>query len=332
MEVTRLFDLLDHYKISFKFKDDALAGKDQDQWLKYSIDDYIDAAKNISFGLLQLGVKKGDKIATISNNCPEWNFLDMAILQVGAIHVPVYPTISEADYNYILNHAEVKYVFVSGKDLYRKIEHLIPDIPTLLEVYSIKPIENIMPLSELIELGRAHPASDKLAFLKESIGEHDVATLVYTSGTTGPPKGVMLSHYNVLSNVMDVKDLFPIDETCTALSYLPLCHVYERTDMYTFQYLGLSIYYAESMGTIVDNIREVRPHIFTTVPRLLEKVLDRILAKGHQLKGYRKAIFFWAVELGPHGRQPGICQMEGGPGRQDQGNRLGSCFPSAKTR
>ncbi len=300
MEVTRLFDLLDHYKETFKPKDDVLAGKENGTWVKYSIDDYIGAANNISYGLLKLGVARGDKIATISHNRPEWNFLDMAILQIGAVHVPIYPTISESDYKYILNHAEVKYVFVSGKDLLRKIEHIVPDIPSILGLYTFRDIENVKHLSELIDLGKQNAVPEKVAELKKGIHPQDVATLIYTSGTTGFPKGVMLSHENLLSNVFDVHHIFPVDETSKSLSYLPLCHVYERMDIYTYHYLGVSIYYAENMGTIADNIREIKPEIFTTVPRLLEKVFDKIVAKGSQLKGAKKAIFFWAVHLAQH--------------------------------
>jgi long-chain acyl-CoA synthetase len=300
MEVSRLFDLLDHYKKTFKPKDDALAGKEDGKWIKYSIDDYIDYANNISYGLLKLGVKKGDKIATISSNRPEWNFMDMAILQIGAVHVPIYPTISESDYKYILNHSEVKYVFVSGRDLLRKIEHILPEIPGILGLYTFKHIADVKHLSELIELGKANADPEKLQSLKDSIDRHDVATLIYTSGTTGFPKGVMLSHDNLLSNVFDVYHIFPVDDTCKGLSYLPLCHVYERMDIYTYHYLGVSIYYAESMGTIADNIREIKPDIFTTVPRLLEKVYDKILSKGSQLKGIKKTIFLWAVHLAQH--------------------------------
>ena len=297
MEVSRLFDLLDYYKKTHKPKDDALAGKEGGQWIKYSIDDYISYANNISYGLLKLGVKKGDNIATISHNRPEWNFLDMAILQIGAVHVPIYPTISEADYKYILHHAEVKYVFVSGQDLLRKIQHILPEIPSLQGLYTFKHIAEVKHLSELIELGKQHADPEKLQSIKDSIDRHDIATLIYTSGTTGFPKGVMLTHDNLLSNVSGVKHIFPVDDTCKALSYLPLCHVYERMDIYTYHYIGVSIYYAESMGTIAENIREIRPEIFTTVPRLLEKVFDKILAKGSQLKGIKKSIFFWAVRI-----------------------------------
>jgi long-chain acyl-CoA synthetase len=297
MEVTRIFDLLDYYKKTFRPKDDVLAGKEGGKWIKYSIDEYIENANNISYGLLELGIKKGDKIATISNNRPEWNFLDMAILQVGAIHVPIYPTISEADYKYILSHSEVNYVFVSGQDLFRKIKHIVPDIPAIKGLYTFRDISDVKHLSELIELGKANDNPEKLQKIKQGIDRHDVATLIYTSGTTGFPKGVMLSHDNLLSNMFDVQHIFPVDDTCKGLSYLPLCHVYERMDMYTYHYLGVSLYYAENMGTIADNIREIKPEIFTTVPRLLEKVFDKILAKGSQLKGIKKTIFFWAVHL-----------------------------------
>jgi long-chain acyl-CoA synthetase len=297
MEVTRLFDLLFFYKNSFKAKDDVLAGKDGGKWIKYSVDQYIEAATRISHGLLQLGVSPGDKIATISNNRPEWNFLDMGILQVGAIHVPIYPTISESDYKYILAHSEVKYVFISGKEIMRKIEHILPEIASVKGVYSFKPVDNVKHLDDLISLGKSNPKTEELERLKASIKPDDLATLIYTSGTTGFPKGVMLTHKNILSNVMGVKHIFPVDETCRGLSYLPLCHVYERMDIYTYHYLGLSIYYAENMGTIAENIKEVKPEIFTTVPRLLEKVYDKIIAKGTQLKGFKKAVFFWAVSL-----------------------------------
>jgi len=300
MEVTRLFDLLPFYKNSFKPKDDVLAGKEGGIWVKYSIDQYIEAATNISYGLLYLGIKPGDKIATISNNRPEWNFLDMGILQIGAVHVPIYPTISESDYKYILAHSEVKFVFISGKEIMRKIEHILLEIPAIQGIFTFKPIDGVKLLDELIELGRSNPQPDKVELLKAAITPKDLATLIYTSGTTGFPKGVMLTHQNILSNVMGVKHIFPVDESCKGISYLPLCHVYERMDIYTYHYLGLSIYYAENMGTIADNIREVKPEIFTTVPRLLEKVYDKIIAKGSQLKGFKKGVFFWAVTLANH--------------------------------
>ncbi len=298
MEVTRIFDLLTHYELSFKPKDDVLAGKENGQWVKYSLSEYKTYADHISSALTHLGIKKGDTIATISNNRPEWNFIDMGIMQMGAIHVPIYPTISEDDYKYILKHAGVKVVFVAGKELLRKIEHILPEIDNVEQVFTFKEVEGYKPFSDLVELGKQHADGINLEKLRQDIDEDDVATLIYTSGTTGFPKGVMLSHKNILSNVKASEGIFPVDETSRGLSYLPLCHVYERMVNYVLQYKGVSIYYAENMATIVDNIQEVHPHIMTTVPRLLEKVYDKILAKGRKLKGLQKQIFFYAVSLG----------------------------------
>ena len=298
MEVTRIFDLLTRYKKKFKLKEGVVAGKENGEWIKYNIDQYIEIVNDISYGLLKLGVKKGDNIATISNNRPEWNFIDMGILQTGAIHVPIYPTICESDYQYILNHAEVKYVFVAGKELLRKIEHILPDIPTLKGLYTFKEHEGVKHLSELIELGKQNPVGKKLESIKAGIKPNEMATLIYTSGTTGNPKGVMLSHNNIISNFLAVSKIPPVGEEGKSISYLPLCHVYERMLNYLFQYLGISIYYAENLGTIVENIKEIKPEIMSTVPRLLEKVYDKIISKGRKLKGIKKMIFFWSVNLG----------------------------------
>ena len=297
MEITRLFDLLPYYKSTFREKDDAIAGKEGGKWVKYSIHQYMEAADNISYGLLQLGIKRGDKIATISNNRPEWNFLDMGILQIGAVHVPIYPTISESDYKFILSHAEVKYVFVEGRELLRKIEHILSEIPGIEGLFTFKLVENQRHLDELIEMGKSSSQPEVLKKLKDSIQPDDMATLIYTSGTTGNPKGVMLTHRNILSNVLAVKHIFPVDDTCKGISYLPLCHVYERMNIYVYHILGVSVYYAENMGTIADNIREIKPEILTTVPRLLEKVFDKIIAKGNALSGIKKGIFKWALSV-----------------------------------
>lgn len=298
MEVTRIFDLLDRYQQQFHSKDDVLAGKEDGVWKKYDLATYRKTADLISYALMALGVQKDDKIATISNNRPEWNFLDMGVSQIGAIHVPIYPTISKEDYQYILNHAEVKFLFVASKDLYRKIEHILPEIEKLEAVYSFSHIEGVTHLDGLLETGRQHINPALLQERKNAVDLHDVVTLIYTSGTTGYPKGVMLSHDNLLSNVKAVFHIFPVDEYSRGLSYLPLCHVYERMVNYVMQYKGVSIYYAENMATIVDNIQEIRPHIMTTVPRLLEKVYDKILSRGRNLSGLKKQIFFWSVRLG----------------------------------
>jgi long-chain acyl-CoA synthetase len=299
-DVTRLFDLLPRYETTFPPKDDVFAGKENGEWVKFPIRRYREIADAISYALLSFGVVKGDKIATIMPSRPEWNFLDMGIMQIGAVHVPVYPTISESDYKYILNHAEVKFVFISGKDIFRKIEHIINDIPGLMGVYAIKETEGTLSLQSFIELGRQNLAPELLQKAGSAVKTNDVATLIYTSGTTGNPKGVMLTHANIISNFKSVAHIPPFGSEGKALSYLPLCHVYERMLNYMYQYLGISVYYAESMATIGDNMREISPDILTTVPRLLEKIYDRIMGTGRKLTGIKKFIFFWAVNLGLH--------------------------------
>ncbi len=298
MEVTRLFEILSHYKENYKPKDDVLAGKVNGKWVKYNIDQYIECVNNFSYALLELGVEKGDKIATISNNRPEWNFADMGISQIGAVHVPIYPTISESEYRYILNHAEVKFVFISSKHLYKKIEHITPEVPSLKGVYTFDKVPKVENISKFLELGKKNAVPDKLKQIKSTVKTNDLVTLIYTSGTTGDPKGVMLTHNNILSNVMATRHIPPMGEEGRGLSFLPLCHIYERMLNYMFQYVGISIYYAESVGTIADNIKELRPDIMSTVPRLLEKVYDKIIMKGRKLKGIKKGIFFWAVNVG----------------------------------
>ncbi|MCF8309654.1 MAG: long-chain fatty acid--CoA ligase [Bacteroidales bacterium] len=298
MAIQRLFDLVDFVWENYPQKSDLFAGVENNQWETYSSADYKDAVKHLSNLLMELAVEPGDKIASIANNRPQWNFLDMAVMSVGAVHVPVYPTISESDYKYILNHAEVKYVFVGTPELLRKVERIRPQVPSIEAVYTFPPIEGQTSINELIEKGREYDHQDTIRARKEAIQPDDLATLIYTSGTTGFPKGVMLSHYNILSNVEGVKDIPPIGEGDTALSYLPLCHVYERMLNYFYQYKGLSIYYAENIGTITRDMQYVQPHIMTTVPRLLEKIYDRIVMKGRKMKGIKKQIFFWAIHLG----------------------------------
>lgn len=296
--VSRIFDLLPYYQQKFNPKVDALAGKVNGEWIKYSIDQYREAVDAISCALIGLGIKPGDKVATIAVSMPEWNFVDMAVLQIGAVHVPVYPTISESDYRYILEHSDVRLIFVSGSDMYRKIRNILPELTKVEGVYTFRDGEPIKHLSELIAMGKTNGCSEELEKRKEAVKPTDVATLIYTSGTTGNPKGVMLTHNNLLSNVLSVHHIFPVDQTCRAVSYLPLCHVYERMNIYTYHYLGVSIYYAENMGTIADNIREVGPEILTTVPRLLEKVFDKIMSRGAKLKGFKRWMFDRAVTLG----------------------------------
>ncbi len=297
MKVTRIFDLLTHYQEKFPRKD-ALVAKENGVWTYYSTQQYIEKVNHISYGLMQLGVRKGDRIASITNNRPEWNFLDMALHQLGAIHVSIYPTISHEDYEHILNHAEVKMVFVSGWELLRKIESILSTIPALQDnVFTFRNLRGYKHLNEVIELGIANPSPSYLEEIKASIVPQDIVTLIYTSGTTKQPKGVMLSHENILENVKGVAPIVPVQPDSKVLSYLPLCHVYERMMTYTWHYLGVGIYYAESMATIADNLKEVRPDIFTSVPRLLEKFYDRIIAVGHKQTGIKKRLFFWANKV-----------------------------------
>lgn len=297
MEVTRIFDILPYYEWKFKPKEDVIASKENGKWVKYDIRKYREIVDLISYGFLALGVKPGDKIAQISYNRVEWNFVDMAILQIGAIHVPIYPTISESDYKYILTHSDVKYVFVSGNDLLRKIQHILPEVPAIMGVYTYKETDGIKHLDDLIELGRQNKQRERLDKIKASITPEDVATIIYTSGTTGNPKGVMLTHNNIVSNCKATSYIPPFGEESRAVSYLPLCHVYERMLNYLYQYLGISVYYAESIGTITDNMKEVGPEILTTVPRLLEKIYDRLVSTGQKMKGPKSWIYWWALHL-----------------------------------
>ncbi len=299
MEVTRLFDLLAHSKKAYKPKKDMLAHKENGQWTYYSIDQYIEAANNVSYALLSLGIKPGDKVATISASRSEWNFMDMGIMQIGAIHVPLYPNIAAEEYHYILKHSESKILVVSGKDSYRKIEPILPET-SIEQVFTFKEIEGCKPFRELLELGKANPQPEKVDEIKRTIREEDIATIIYTSGTTGMSKGVMLSHKNILCNVFAVQHIPSHEEIARALSFLPLSHVYERMIVYLYHYLGYSIYYAESPVLAAETAKEVRPEIMTMVPRLLEKIYDKIIATGQKLPWYQKGIFFWAVNLGFH--------------------------------
>ncbi|HSV87293.1 MAG TPA: long-chain fatty acid--CoA ligase [Bacteroidales bacterium] len=298
MEVTRLFDIPARYAQLCPGKKDALAGRDESGWKTYTTEEFVSNCDFVSFGLMKLGVKKGEKVASITFNRPEWNFLDMGIQQLGAIHIPIYPTISDNDYDYILNHAEVSYVFVSGEDLYKRIKRIVEKIPSIKAVYTFRKIEGVPMFDELIEMGKRYQKPSELLAVKDSIRPDDLVTIIYTSGTTGVPKGVMLSHNNIISNLIAVREIPMYGPEHRALSFLPICHIYERTLNYTFLYLGISMYYLGNMALIGDSLKEVNPHVFTTVPRLLEKVYDKIMAKGRALKGVKRAIFFWANAVG----------------------------------
>ena len=298
MTVTRLFDLLDHYEANFSWKKDALADKLNGEWKPVSAREFVDTATLVSYGLKSMGLKPGDKIATLSNNRSEWNFIDLGMMKAGIIHVPVYPTISETDLGFILKDAEIKYVIVSTADLYKKVQHVCRDVPDIEAIFSFEKIDGVRHWAEITDAGSRNPDPEGIRQIAAMIKPNDLATLLYTSGTTGVPKGVMLSHDNLISQLIAVQTLAPVTPQSRALSFLPLNHVYERVLSYLYMYLGVSIYYAESIEKVADNLREVKPEIFGCVPRLFEKVYDRIISKGADLTGIKKKLFFWALDLG----------------------------------
>lgn len=303
IENFRLFDLLHHLK-TMPLKPDALAAKENGVWRKYSTDEYIDTVNALSYAFMDIGMKPGDKVGLISNNRPEWNFVDYACLQTGVINAPLYPTISEHDLRHVVADAGLKYFFVANEEMYQRIKPSLEG-SGILEIFSFSRIEGLRCLQDLIGIGRNKPRAEELERIKASIKNTDLATLIYTSGTTGNPKGVMLSHKNFVSNVMACKDLCPFSHEWRALSFLPLNHVYERMLSYLYISRGMSVYYAESLDKIGDNLKEIKPHIFVTVPRLLEKVYERIVSTGSQLKGVKRALFFWALNLGLRYNQHG---------------------------
>lgn len=293
----RLYDLLPLYVKKYGYKDCLFAGKVNGQWVKYDGKTFCEITDNISHGLLKIGVKKGDRIALIATNAPEWNMIDFAIQQIGAICVPIYPTVSHADYEHIFKHSEASIAFVTNKSLYNKIADIVEASPTIKATYMIKAAEGFKSLQELIDLGKENQDVEALNAAKAEGKGEDVATIIYTSGTMGTPKGVMLTHRNILSIVEYLCPLYPIDETHDTISYLPLSHIYERTVQYCHVYLGCSTYYVENLGTIVETLSEIRPHHFSSVPRLIEKVYHTIIRKGRKLSGFKKTIFFWALNL-----------------------------------
>ncbi len=297
-EIKRLFDF-PYYQLENHPLKEAFSTKYDGEWKSISTQKYIDQANAISRGLLRLGVKPNDKIAVISTtNRTEWNVMDIGILQIGAQNVPVYPTISEEDYEYVINHSEAIYCFVSDGEVLEKVKH-IRERTKLKEVYSFDQIENCKNWKEILKDGEDKANQDEVEKLKKSVKPDDLATLIYTSGTTGKPKGVMLTHENIVSNVIGSAPRVPFEVgSYVALSFLPVCHIFERMILYLYQYYSVSVYFAESIDKISDNLKEVQPHVITAVPRLLEKVYDKIVAKGSALDGIKKKLFYWAIELG----------------------------------
>lgn len=295
MNKMRLFDLaynqLDKYPNSKMF-----VTKTGGQWIGISTSEFITKAMDISKGLIGLGVQSGEKIAVVSSNRVEWNIMDIAIQQIGAIMVPVYPNISENDYRYIFNNAGIKICIVGSEELFGKIENIKSDVATLERIFTFDEVEGATNWSEILLFGNGIDV-EEVKKRSDLVKNEDLVTIIYTSGTTGNPKGVMLSHNNILSNLLACEPRIPADQHSRVLTFLPVCHIYERMLHYLYIHLGASIYFAESMDTIGDNIREVKPHVFTAVPRLLEKVFDKIMAKGEELTGIKRKLFFWAVSL-----------------------------------
>jgi len=307
MQPTRLFDFIDYQRKNRPLAK-AINTKYNGQWEATSSEEFYQKAQAISRALLNMGIQKGDKIGMISsNNRTEWAIVDAGILQLGAINVPLYPTIAAEDYKYILNHSECQYCFVSDAEVYAKLKSIQKSVKSLKGVYSFDTLEGCDHWSTLLESGAALDNQEAVEAAKASVLPEDLATIIYTSGTTGVPKGVMLSHHNVTTNVIASSNRLPLEPgKAAALSFLPLCHIFERVILYFYVHHSIAIYFAESLETISDNLKEVKPEMMTAVPRLLEKVYDKIYARGNDLEGIKQKLFYWAVDLGlqyqPYGK------------------------------
>ena len=295
-DVTRTFDLLERYEKNFP-RQDALGGKKNGGWYVYSTSEYKEKSNQLALGMLALGLEKGDKVATVTTNRPEWNFADMGLAMAGMIHVPIYPTISEEEYRYILNHAEVKYVIVGDKKLFEKINPLLAEVDSIKGIYSFEEVEGCKNYEEILQLGaeKEQEFESVLTKNKTSIEPDDLATLIYTSGTTGVPKGVMLTHRNLVSNFIEHVNNHELGYEHKTISFLPLCHVYERSMNYHFQHKGMGIYYVGNLGGIMPALKEINPDMFNSVPRLLERIYDGLVSKGKDLEGIKRVIYFWAL-------------------------------------
>ncbi|MGJ8760838.1 MAG: AMP-dependent synthetase/ligase [Polaribacter sp.] len=298
VEVTRLFDF-PYYQLETYNLEKAFSSKVGGNWQSITTQQYIDQANQISRGLINLGVKPNDKIAVISStNRTEWNICDIGILQTGAQNVPIYPTISEEDYEYVLNHSESIYCFVSDIEVLTKINK-IKSKTSLKAIYTFDDILGEKSWNEILECGKDTSSQNLVEERKNNVNTDDLATLIYTSGTTGKPKGVMLSHRNIVSDVLSSEKRVPFDYgKSIGLSFLPICHIFERMILYLYQYCGVSIYFAESIEKLSENAQEIKPNVMTAVPRLYEKIYDKIILKGEALSGVKKGLFFWAVNLG----------------------------------
>jgi long-chain acyl-CoA synthetase len=294
----RTFDLLPRFVEKYGKKRLMFACKVDGKWKKFIGRDFVKMTDTISQGLMGLGVSKGDRVAVISNNCPQWNMVDFAVQQIGAILVPIYPTVRQSDFEYILNHAEPKVVFVEGSLLHKKIEKILAAMPMRPKEFVFNPVEGQLTLRGLMVSVKVDKKSlAALQSRKESVSTHDVATIIYTSGTLGTPKGVMLTHFNLMSCVAYYGPHYPVPSSQKVVSFLPLSHIYERSVLFTHLYLGNATYYVENFGTIMRDIADVKPEHFTTVPRVIEKVYNGIVRKGDKMKGVKKRIFYWAFQL-----------------------------------
>ncbi|MBN2638522.1 MAG: long-chain fatty acid--CoA ligase [Bacteroidales bacterium] len=299
MRLERNFDILDK-NFELNTLDKALSVKRHGKWESFSIKQYKEYADYFSYGLLELGFKKGDKILTVSNNRPEWNFADMGMGQIGVVHVPVYPNLGPEETEYAMEHSDAKIVIVSSAEFYLKFKPIADKVKNVEKVYTYDELDGVPNWKEIAELGKQNKAKyeKELPKIKDSISKDDLLSIIYTSGTTGRSKGVMLTHENFMSNVLATEKLLPVSAQERWLSFLPLCHVFERMVNYLVQWLGLEVYYAENIDTIGENISEVHPHGFASVPRVLEKLYDKITLKGKELKGATRSIFDWSVNVG----------------------------------
>jgi long-chain acyl-CoA synthetase len=299
--VTRTFDILDKCMQEFP-REDALGGKKDGNWYTYSTEDYYKKSHQFALGLLAMGLMKGDKVATVTTNRPEWNFADMGMSMTGVVHVPIYPTIGEDEYKYILEHSEAKLLIVGDSKLYEKLVPVVRMSQGIHEIYTFEEVEGAKNYEEILMLGESKRTELEASLnkIKSSIVPEDLATLIYTSGTTGVPKGVMLSQKNLVSNFVAHAKMHHLGKDHKVISFLPLCHVYERSVNYHFQYKGMGVYYVGNLAQIVTAIKEIKPHMFNSVPRLLEKVYDGFVAKGKELSGVKKSLYFWALRLTRH--------------------------------
>lgn len=293
---TRIFDILSVYPEKWPEQTVALAKKDNGTWKKYSPKEYQELAKKVSYALIELGIQPKDKVALISSNRPEWNILDMAIMQIGAVNVPIYPTISKEDYRYILDNCDAKMVVLEGVSVMNKVEEVREGIPNLQFLYTFQDREKYPYFAQLVTMGEQHPHETELKQRMDSVRPEDCATIIYTSGTTGTPKGVMLSHSNIMHQIYGIKNT-PAPWSKTAFSFLPICHAYERLLVYMYQFLGMSVYYAESLATIASDMKEIHPSMMTAVPRVLEKVYEKVVQSGQKQTGIKGKIFKWSLRL-----------------------------------